>query len=376
MILIMYEKEIRMDKNKDNRMKAVYFRENIIKIIMFLCAMLSVITTFGIVYSLFSESLPFFKEGRLFALVRPGKIWDPRGEIYSIWPLLTGTLMIVLFSCLFAIPLGLGSAIYLSEYAVPKWRNILKPVLEILAGIPSVVYGFFAFLYVTPLLKNNITWLAKIFLVMVLIISPLIGAGFLKKMTNKGRLLIRIYDTIFGIMFIIIFFYLLVNFKQFWINTQKLEVETYNVISASFSVGIMITPLVASLSEDALKAVPNSLREAALGLGMTKFETVWNIIVPAAISGIMSSFILAISRAIGETMVVAMAAGAKPVLNLNPLGQIQTMTGYMVSKSFGEVPVGSLEYQTVFVIGLILFFITLGLNIFAKKIVNLLREVY
>ena len=283
MILIMYEKEIRMDKNKDNRMKAVYFRENIIKIIMFLCAMLSVITTFGIVYSLFSESLPFFKEGRLFALVRPGKIWDPRGEIYSIWPLLTGTLMIVLFSCLFAIPLGLGSAIYLSEYAVPKWRNILKPILEILAGIPSVVYGFFAFLYVTPLLKNNITWLAKIFLVMVLIVSPLIGAGFLKKMTNKGRLLIRIYDTIFGIMFIIIFFYLLINFKQFWINTRKLEVETYNVLSASFSVGIMITPLVASLSEDALKAVPNSLREAALGLGMTKFETVWNIIVPAAI---------------------------------------------------------------------------------------------
>ena len=365
-----------MKKIKDKKTRILYLKENVIKILLFLCALLSVITTAGIVFSLFSESLPFFKGGRLLSLIKPGTIWDPRGEIYSIWPLLTGTLMIVVFSCLFAIPLGLGSAIYLSEYASPKWRSILKPILEILAGIPSVVYGFFAFLYVTPILKVNITWLSKLFLLICLLISPLLSFQIFKKVPIKKSKIIKIYLIIFGLMFSLIFIYLLVNFGNFWVKTEKLEVETYNVLSASFAVGVMITPLVASLSEDTLKSVPNSLREAALGLGMTKFETIWNIIVPAAISGIVSSFILAISRAIGETMVVAMAAGSKPVLNLNPLGQIQTMTGYMVSKSFGEVPVGSLEYQTVFVIGLILFFITLGLNIFAKKIVNLLREVY
>ena len=295
-----------------SKSKNIYLKENLIKIFLSLSTLISVLTTLGIIISLLTESLPFFQEGRFFALFKFGTLWDPRSNRYSIWPLFTGTLMIVIFSSLFALPLGLGSTIYLSEYSNPKLRNILKPILEILAGIPSVVYGFFAFLYITPLLKKF----------------------------------------------------------PFW------EVDTYNVLSASFAVGIMITPLVASISEDALKAVPNSLREASLALGATKFETVWKVTVPAAVSGIISSFILAISRAIGETMVVSMAAGSKPVLNLNPLGQIQTMTGYMVSKSFGEVPVGSLEYQTVFVIGLILFLMTLTLNILAKKIVTRFREVY
>lgn len=363
-------------EDRQKQIKMLYLKENIIKAVLLIFALISVITTIGIVVSLFKESLPFFKDGRTFALLKFNKVWDPRSEIYSIWPLFTGTMMIVIFSCMFAIPLGLGSAIYLSEYATPKWRSILKPILEILAGIPSVVYGFFAFLYVTPLLKSNINWLAKIFLIFALIVSCLISINLFKKVKLKEKMIIKIYLIIFGTLFAAIFIYLFVNFINFWGKTKFLEVETYNVLSASFAVGVMITPLVASLSEDALKSVPNSLREAGLGLGMTKFETVWNIIVPAAISGIISSFILAISRAIGETMVVAMAAGSKPVLNLNPLGQIQTMTGYMVSKSFGEVPVGSLEYQTVFVIGLILFFMTLGLNILAKKIVDMLREVY
>lgn len=363
-------------KNGDSNIKVVHIKERVIKAVLFLFASVSVITTVGIVLSLFTESLPFFSGGRGLKLFQAGTLWDPRSEKYSIWPLFTGTMMIVIFSCLFAIPLGLGSAIYLSEYAKPKWRSILKPILEILAGIPSVVYGFFAFLYVTPLLKSNISWIGKIFLVFGVIISFFTALGFWKRGKNAGKKFDRILNLIFGGLFLSIFLYFIINFVKLFKGTETLEVETYNVLSASLAVGIMITPLVASLSEDALKSVPNSLREASLGLGATKYETVSSVVVPAAISGIVSSFILAVSRAIGETMVVAMAAGSRPVLNLNPLGQIQTMTGYMVSKSFGEVPVGSLEYQTVFVVGLLLFFMTLSLNILAKKIVNAIREVY
>lgn len=363
-------------KIEKKNLKALYFKEKIIKTALLLFTLISVITTLGIIFSLFRESLPFFGQGRAFALFKFGTLWDPRSGIYSIWPLFTGTVMIVVFSCLFAIPLGLGSAIYLSEYASPKVRSVLKPVLEILAGIPSVVYGFFAFLYVTPLLRKNISWLAKAALIIGVLTTFLLALKMIKTGIGRQKSVGKIAVLSAGTVFSAIFLYLAANFIKLFNGTKYLEVETYNVLSASLAVGVMITPLVASLSEDALKSVPKSLREGSLGLGATKFETVWNVVVPAAISGIISSFILAISRAIGETMVVAMAAGSRPVLNLNPLGQIQTMTGYMVSKSFGEVPVGSLEYQTVFVIGLILFFLTLGLNIFAKKIVNALREVY
>ena len=336
---------------KVRRRKIVKLKENIVKSTLVIFAGISVLTTIAIISSLFIEAMPFFEKfSRVSQLFQYGTVWDPRSESYHILPILVGTLMIVLFSCLFAIPLGLGSAIYLSEYAKPKVRNTLKPILEILAGIPSVVYGFFALLYITPFLKMNISWLAKLFLFII-------------------------FSSLF-LSFGSIALYLCINFIKFFNATSQLRVETFNVLSASFAVGIMITPLVASISEDALKAVPNNLREASLGLGATKFETVWSVTVPAAISGIVSSFILAISRAIGETMIVSMAAGAKPVLNFNPLGQIQTMTGYMMSKSFGEVVVGSIEYQTVFVVGLILFFITLFLNIGAKKIVDIFREVY
>ncbi len=362
---------------KIRRRKIVKLKENIVKVTLVVFAGISVLTTIAIISSLFIEAMPFFEKiSRVSQLFQYGTVWDPRSESYHILPILVGTLMIVLFSCLFAIPLGLGSAIYLSEYAKPKVRNTLKPILEILAGIPSVVYGFFALLYITPFLKMNISWLAKLFLFVILGMSIFIAVKSLGKFLETPKLKMKIIYSSLFLSFGSIAFYLCINFIKFFNATSQLRVETFNVLSASFAVGIMITPLVASISEDALKAVPNNLREASLGLGATKFETVWSVTVPAAISGIVSSFILAISRAIGETMIVSMAAGAKPVLNFNPLGQIQTMTGYMMSKSFGEVVVGSIEYQTVFVVGLILFFITLFLNIGAKKIVDIFREVY
>lgn len=357
-------------------MRKKYLKEFIIKSILIMFTSISVITTIGIVVSLFSESIPFFHGERVKQLISYGTTWNPRGGQYYILPLMVGTIMIVVFSCLFAIPLGLGSAIYLSEYASPKVRNILKPVLEILAGIPSVVYGFFALFYITPFLRKNIGWLMKLILIFSVILFLWLGIRTVIKALEKDSVRKKISMMITGVFFIGIFIFLAVNFKKFYLGTGSLKVDTFNVLSASFAVGIMITPLVASISEDALKAVPITMREASLGLGATKFETIWNVTVPAAISGIVSSFILAISRAIGETMIVTMAAGARPILNFNPLGQVQTMTGYMVNKSFGDVVVGSLEYQTIFVVGLILFFITLFLNVIAKKIVNKYREVY
>ncbi len=357
-------------------MKNKYIKENIVKIILFIFAFISVITTAAIVVSLFTESIPFFSGERLKQLFSYGELWDPRGGKYYVLPLVVGTMMIVVFSCLFAIPLGLGSAIYLSEYASPKTRNILKPVLEILAGIPSVVYGFFALFYITPFLKNNISWLAKVALIFLVLFSLYMLIKCVKGFIDKDLISTKIILGILFLIFLTLFLYLVINFVGFFKETSNLRVDTFNVLSSSFAVGIMITPLVASISEDALKAVPKTMREGSLGLGATKFETVWNVTIPAAISGIVSSFILAISRAVGETMVVAMAAGAKPVLNFNPLGQVQTMTGYMVNKSFGEVMVGSLEFQTIFVVGLILFFMTFLLNVIAKTVVLKFREEY
>ena len=357
-------------------MENKYLKENIVKAVLFIFDFISVITTAAIVASLFLESVPFFNGERLKQLFSYGELWDPRGEKYYVLPLVVGTMMIVVFSCLFAIPLGLGSAIYLSEYANPKTRNILKPVLEILAGIPSVVYGFFALFYITPFLKKNISWLAKAALIFLVLFSLYMMIKCVKGFIDKDFIRTKIIFGILFLIFLVLFLYLAFNFVGFFKETSNLRVDTFNVLSSSFAVGIMITPLVASISEDALKAVPKTMREGSLGLGATKFETVWNVTIPAAISGIVSSFILAISRAVGETMVVAMAAGAKPVLNFNPLGQVQTMTGYMVNKSFGEVMVGSLEFQTIFVVGLILFFMTFLLNVIAKTVVLKFREEY
>jgi phosphate transport system permease protein len=210
-----------------------------------------------------------------------------------------------------ALPLGLLAAIYLSEYASDRMRRTLKPILEILAGIPTVVYGYFALTFVTPLLKQ---------------IFP--------------------------------------------------QTQTFNALSASIVMGIMILPTVASISEDALSAVPRSLREAAFGLGATRFEVATRIVVPAALSGISAAFILAISRAIGETMIVAIAAGQQPKITLNPLESIETMTAYIVQVSLGDTPHQSLAYKTIFAVGMLLFVMTFGLNLVSHRITRRFREVY
>ncbi|GBU10875.1 phosphate ABC transporter permease [Erysipelotrichaceae bacterium] len=288
------------------------FSESVIEWIIRIFAGLSIVITIAIVAILITESIPFFREVSIFEFLGT-KTWSPNSEPgnFGVLPLLIGTFMIVIISAIFALPLGLGAAVYMSEYATPKVRAWVKPILEILAGIPSVVYGFFALKFITPIIQ----------------------------MIFPGT-------------------------------------SVFNAMSAAIAVGIMITPTVASLSEDALKSVPTAIREASYALGTTKFETITKIVIPAGFSGIMSSFILAISRAIGETMIVAVAAGATPVLTFNPLNSIQTMTGYIVNKVQGEVVVGTIEYQTIYAVALLLFVITLFFNYFAKFIAKRYQNKY
>lgn len=271
-----------------------------------LFAILSIITTITIIFILIRESIVFFNQVSFKEFFTSGR-WSPlmKPQNFGVLPLLNGTLLIAAGASVIAIPIGLGAAIYLSEYASKKVRNILKPILEILAGIPSIVYGYFALTVITPFLKSFIP-----------------------------------------------------------------NIQIFNALSASIAVGIMVIPLVSSLSEDAMSAIPNSVRNGAYALGATKLEVVTKIVIPGALSGIVSSFILAISRAVGETMIVAIAAGAKPQLTLNPLNSIQTMTGYMVSVAMGDISHGSVEYQTIFAVGGLLFLITFGLNLIAKRIVK------
>ena len=224
--------------------------------------------------------------------------------------------MIAIIAGFIAIPLGLGSAIFLSEYASAKLRNTIKPLLEILAGVPTVVYGYFALSFITPLLK-------------------------------------KVVEGVFGI-----------------------DVSFFNAFSAAFVVGIMIIPMVASISEDAMRAVPRSLREGAYALGATKFEVSTRVVVPAALSGIISAFILGISRAIGETMAVTIAAGATPRMTLNPFESVQTMTSFIVQVSFGDAPAGSINGQSIFAVGATLFVMTFIMNIISDMIMKRYREVY
>jgi phosphate transport system permease protein len=286
--------------------------EGFIAGLLFTCALVSVLTTIGIVVVLLTESFGFFRQVPLVDFLT-GTQWSPlyTDQQFGILPLLNGTLLIAVGAMAIALPIGLTSAIYLSEYASQRARGIVKPLLEILAGIPTVVYGYFALVFVTPVLRT---------------VFP--GAG------------------------------------------------VYNAASGAIVVGIMIIPMVASLSEDALSAVPRSLREAAYGLGATKFEVSTRVAVPAALSGISASFILAVSRAIGETMAVTLAAGATPRMTLNLLESIQTMTAYIVQVSLGETPHGSLEYKTIFAVGLVLFLITLGMNLLSNRITTRFREAY
>ncbi len=288
------------------------WRERTIGFALFLCGLVSILTTVGIVFVLVYESIGFFRQIPI-AEFLTGTRWAPlyRDQAFGILPLLNGTLLIAVGSSLIALPVGLGSAIYLSEYASARTRHTVKPVLEILAGIPTVVYGYFAITFVTPILR--------------------------------------------------VFFP---------------ETGIFNAASAAIVVGIMILPMVSSLSEDALSAVPRSLREAAYAVGATKLEVATRVVVPAALSGVVASFILAISRAIGETMAVTLAAGATPGLTLSFLESIQTMTAYIVQVSLGETPRGTLEYQTIFAVGLVLFLITLAMNMLSQRVTRRFREVY
>ncbi|WZL81229.1 phosphate ABC transporter permease subunit PstC [Vallitaleaceae bacterium 9-2] len=296
-------------ERKEARRRA-QITEKIAKSIVFVFSSISVITTILVVYMLFSETIVFFKEVSIVEFFTSTK-WTPtlQPRNFGVLPLLTGTLMIAIGASIIAIPFGLGSAIFLSEYAPKRLRKVLKPILEILAGIPSIVYGFFALTTITPLIR---------------VVLP--------------------------------------------------QTQIFNALSASIAVGIMIIPMVASLSEDAMMAVPDSLRNGAYALGSSQLDVVLKVVLPASISGIGSAFILAISRAIGETMIVAIAAGQSPMFTLNPLESIQTMTGFMVNISMGDIQHGTIEYNTVFAIGSLLFLLTLSMNILARRIVKRHKE--
>ncbi len=280
--------------------------------VFFLCAMLSVFTTVAIVFSLLSQAIGFFREVGIWEFLT-GTRWTPilKPRSYGVLPLINGTLIVAALAAIVALPVGLATAIYLAEYAHEKVRKVVKPTLEVLAGIPTVVYGYFALTFVTPQLQ-------------------------------------RVFP----------------------------DMIVFNAMSAGVVMGIMIIPMVSSLSEDAMISVPRSLRQAAYALGATKLETSIKVVVPAALSGIVSSFILAISRAIGETMLVTIAAGATPRMTLNPLDSIQTMTAYIVQLALGEAPHGSLEYNTIFAVGLLLFFMTLVMNLLGYWVVRKWRQAY
>ena len=286
--------------------------ENLIRQLLLLCAALSVLTTVGIISILTVESFRFFSEVSIIEFLT-GTRWTPlfTPRKFGVLPLLGGTLLVSVGAGLIAIPLGVATALYLSEYASSRVRSILKPILEILAGVPTVVYGYFALTSITPVLR------------------------YIFPSTN-----------------------------------------IFNAASASIVVGIMILPMVASLCDDAFRAVPHALRHGGYALAATKLEVSSRVVVPAAMSGVFASFILALSRAIGETMAVTLAAGATPNLTMNPLESIQTMTAYIVQVSLGDTPAGSIEYQTLFAVGMLLFVITFIMNLFAHRVVQRYREVY
>ena len=289
-----------------------YWFERAIHVFLFACAGISILTTVSIVFVLLVESVRFFFDVSVVDFLTDTK-WTPllKPQHFGILPLMCGTLLVAFGSSLIAIPVGLGTAIFLSEYAPSQLRDVIKPLIEVLAGIPSVVYGYFA----------------------VVSISPLVRSAF----PSAGP---------------------------------------FNAASACVVVGIMTLPMIISLSEDALRAVPRSLREGAYALGATKFDTTAHVVVPAAMSGIVASFLLAISRAIGETMAVTLAAGATPKATLNPLESVQTMTAYIVQISQGDTPAGTVEYRTIFAVGLALFLSTMAINLVAQGILSRMREKY
>ena len=286
--------------------------EGIIHAVLFLCGILSVFTTLGIVAVLIFETVEFFREVSIFDFFTDTQ-WTPlfADKHFGILPLVSGTFLTSFIAILMAMPIGLLSAIYLSEYASQNIRKAVKPILEILAGIPTVVYGYFALLFVTPLLQTLIPSLS----------------GF-------------------------------------------------NALGPGIVMGIMIIPMVSSLSEDAMYAVPQSLREGAYALGSSKLQVALRVVVPASFSGIAASLLLGVSRAIGETMIVAIACGQQPRLTLNPFVPIETMTAYIVQVSLGDTPTGTIEFKTIFAVGMMLFVITLILNLLSQWLRERYREQY
>ena len=296
------------------------YGERVVLGLLWLCAAVSVLTTVGIILVLFVDAGAFFREPAVTLWdFFTDTAWRPFGNPDSdsfrigVLPLLNGTLLVTAIGMAVAVPLGLASAMYLSEYASPRVRKTLKPILEILAGVPTVVLGWFALTFMTPVLRA--------------IFSPS-------------------------------------------------DVSIFNAASAGIVMGIMIVPTIASLSEDAMSAVPQALREGAYGLGASKRHVVLRVVTPAALSGIVAAVILGLGRAIGETMIVAIAAGNLPSLTVNPFDQIQTMTAYIVQAVQGEATRGSLTYQSIFAVGALLFVLTFLINIGAQRFVRRFREIY
>lgn len=286
--------------------------ERVVKYLFAAFAFISVLTTIGIVLTLLFETIAFFREVPIWRFLTETE-WTPlfQNPQFGIIVLITATFMTSVIALLVALPVGLFSAVCLSEYASPQVRKFLKPALEILAGIPSVVYGYFALLFVTPLLENFVP-----------------------------------------------------------------GIQIFNALSAGLVMGFSILPLVASLSEDAIYAVPQSLRQGSYALGTTKRETILGVVLPAALSGIVASFVLAISRAVGETMIVTVAAGQNPILTFDPRNAVATMTAFIVQVSLGDTPTTSLAYKTLFAVGMTLFLITLVLNVFSFWFVRRFQEKY
>ena len=287
--------------------------EKLVPIALFLAAALSVLTTFGIVFTLIFETFEFFTRVSITDYLF-GTEWLPfsgKEPLYGILPLILGTFKVTFIAILVAVPFGLGAAIYLSEYASDRVRRIVKPILEVLAGVPTIVYGFFALTFVTPMLQQLIP-----------------------------------------------------------------SLKIFNALSPGIVVGIMILPMIASMSEDAMSSVPNSIREAALGLGSTKFEVAIKIVLPAALSGIIASVVLAVSRAIGETMIVSLAGGSTPLFDFGFTGSIQTMTAYIVQVTTGDAGYGTTIYYSIYAVGFTLFIFTLAMNLLAQYISKRFREEY
>lgn len=287
----------------------------LVRLLLLACALFSILTTTAIIALLATESWAFFANERItpagFLL---GTEWNPLAPTepsFGVLPLVAGTLLVAGIAALVALPLGLLTAVYLSEYAPAALRAVLKPVLEVLAGIPTVVYGFFAVTVITPALTRLVP-----------------------------------------------------------------GIDAFNALSAGIAVGIMCLPIVTSLSEDALRAVPRSLREGGYAVGGTRFDVVAKVVVPAALSGIVAAFLLAIARAVGETMIVALAAGAKPNLTIDPTQSVQTMTAYIVSTVKGETPYGSIQRQSIFAVGALLFLMTFAMTVVGNRVLARFREVY